>query len=63
MYACPLPCAAYTKPDDDHLFQLEETVKENSEQLGKVKQQLEERQTERNRIKYEVTTSFGCRLV
>ncbi|KAN0135870.1 RecF/RecN/SMC [Lactarius tabidus] len=29
---------------------LEQTVKENSEQLGKVKQQLEEQQSERNRI-------------
>ena len=50
-------------PADDCTFQLEETVKENGEQLSRVKQQLEERQSERNRIKYEVTTYIGCRLV
>lgn len=55
-----VPITAYTL-DDDRFFQLEETVKENSEQLGKVKQQLEERQSERNRIKYEATTLLALR--
>jgi structural maintenance of chromosome 1 len=34
-------------------FQLESKIKENSEQLRKVKQQLEAQQSERTRIKYD----------
>ena len=57
-------CAAYISLFvDDRPFQLEGTVRENGEQLGKVKQQLEDRQSERNRIKYEVTIFIRCSFV